>query len=214
MEREILVANTRTQQRHKFTADVTTLAELKAVLDEKGIDYSGMSFTEGISNVQLNDDSSQLPHDALYKGETTNSLVIILTNTTKNITSGALNEERAMLAQYIKDNGLSNAVCAQFGKNWTQVPTVDLHTFVETHKNITQNTAKSKEEAYDDILASYGMSKTQEECEEVKDSYSDPKKELAIDSLCHLLRFYFSNGVLCGSDLGEIHAAISDAVIY
>ena len=88
--REILVANTKTQKRYKVNTDATTLGELKAALDAQGIDYAGMTFTEGISKTQLTSDDSQLPTNVMYKGTPTNNLVMLLTNTTKNISSGAI----------------------------------------------------------------------------------------------------------------------------
>lgn len=212
MEREILVANTRTQQRHKFTADVTTLAELKAVLDEKDIDYSGMSFTEGITNVQLNDDNSQLPHDTLYKGQTTNSLVIILTNTTKNITSGALPSDRSALGQFIKEHNLGKDIIAHFGKNWTQVSTANLHNFMQNFQNqagTTHSCTPAKEEDdFDDILGAYGMvtsknrGTTEEPAPQPKDMSEVSKavkaqqKEDAYNAIMALIEYYTENDIL------------------
>ena len=104
MEREILIANTKTQKRSKVTTSATTLGELKADLRAAGIDYSGMTFTEGISKTQLLDDATQLPQNVMYKGQPTNNLVILLTNTKKNIASGAMS--RKEVYQAIKDNNL------------------------------------------------------------------------------------------------------------
>lgn len=128
MEREILIANTKTQKRSKITTAATTLGELKAALAEAGVDYSGMTFTEGISKTQLLDDATQLPHDVMYKGQPTNNLVILLTNTKKNIASGASDRAAAYMA--VKDNNLQDAVKEHFGRNFTQVPTEDLWNFI------------------------------------------------------------------------------------
>ena len=89
MEREILIANTKTQKRSKITTSATTLGELKNDLRAAGIDFSNMTFTEGISKTQLLSDDTQLPQNVMYKGQPTNNLVILLTNTKKNIASGA-----------------------------------------------------------------------------------------------------------------------------
>ena len=126
--REILIANTKTQKRSKITTAATTLGELKAALAEAGVDYSGMTFTEGISKTQLIDDATQLPHDVMYKGQPTNNLVILLINTKKNIASGA--SDRAAVYMAIKDNNLQDAVKEHFGRNFTQVPTEDLWNFI------------------------------------------------------------------------------------
>ncbi len=138
MEREILIANTKTQKRSKITTSATTLGELKADLRAAGIDYSNMTFTEGISKTQLLNDDTQLPQNIMYKGQPTNNLVILLTNTKKNISSGAMTRKEAY--QVIKDNNLQDAVKEKFGRNFTQVPTSDLLVFLA--QNSTSETAK------------------------------------------------------------------------
>lgn len=142
MEREILIANTKTQKRSKITTSATTLGELKADLRAAGIDYSNMTFTEGISKTQLLNDDTQLPQNIMYKGQPTNNLVILLTNTKKNISSGAMTRKEAY--QAIKDNNLQDAVKEEFGRNFTQVPTSDLLVFLA--QNSTSETAKVLEE--------------------------------------------------------------------
>lgn len=143
--REILVANTKTQKRSKVTTDATTLGELKAALTAAGVDYSGMTFTEGISKTQLLDDATQLPQNVMYKGQTTNNLVILLTNTKKNIASGM--GTRAEAYSILKANNLQDDIKDMFGRNFTQVPTTDLWLFIEDH---TDNTEGEDDEDYDD----------------------------------------------------------------
>lgn len=133
MEREILIANTKTQKRSKITTSATTLGELKADLRAAGIDYSNMTFTEGISKTQLLNDATQLPQNVMYKGQPTNNLVILLTNTKKNISSG--NMTRKGVYQAIKDNNLQDAVKKKFGRNFTQVPTSNLLVFLAQEGN-------------------------------------------------------------------------------
>lgn len=133
MEREILIANTKTQKRSKITTSATTLGELKADLQAAGIDYSNMTFTEGISKTQLLNDATQLPQNVMYKGQPTNNLVILLTNTKKNISSGTMTRKEAY--QAIKDNNLQDAVKEKFGRNFTQVPTSDLLVFLAQDGN-------------------------------------------------------------------------------
>ena len=107
----------------------TTLAELKADLRQNGIDYEGMTFYEGTSKVELKDDNSVLPHDVPYKGQTTNELVFMLTNTNKKIRSGAA-MSRADVYAAIKAKGLQGECVKRFGKNFTMCKTVDLITLV------------------------------------------------------------------------------------
>lgn len=133
MEREILIANTKTQKRSKVTTSATTLGELKADLRAADIDYSNMTFTEGISKTQLLNDDTQLPQNVMYKGQPTNNLVILLTNTKKNISSGAMTRKEAF--QAIKDNNLQDAVKKKFGRNFTQVSTSDLLALIDQNDN-------------------------------------------------------------------------------
>ena len=140
--REILIANTKTQKRSKITTAATTLGELKAALAEAGVDYSGMTFTEGISKTQLIDDATQLPHDVMYKGQPTNNLVILLTNTKKNIASGA--SDRAAAYMTVKDNNLQDAVKEYFGRNFTQVPTEALWDFIGSKPAVSIDLPKEK----------------------------------------------------------------------
>lgn len=129
--REILIANTKTQKKSKLESNATTLGELKAEMRNAGIDYDGMTFTEGISKTQLLSDDTQLPQNVMYHGQPTNHLVILLTNTKKNIASGAMSRKEAY--QAIKDYDLQDAVKEEFDRNYTQVPTSDLEVFINNN---------------------------------------------------------------------------------
>lgn len=123
--RKITVVSTRNQKKSVIMSAATTLAELKADLRQNGIDYDGMTFYEGTSKVELKDDASVLPHDVPYKGQTTNELVFMLTNTNKRIRSGA-DMSRADAYAAIKANGLQEECVKRFGKNFTMCKTADL----------------------------------------------------------------------------------------
>ena len=132
MTREILIANTKTQTRTKLETEATTLRELKAAMDAANIDYSGMTFTEGISKTQLISDDTQLPQNVMYKGQPTNNLVILLTNTKNKVASGA---SRAALYAAIKERNLQGEVLSRFGRNFTQVSTNDLQNILSEYSN-------------------------------------------------------------------------------
>ena len=114
-----------------------TFGELKEVLRSNGIYVEGMDVREGISRVDLKSDAAMLPHDTPYRGGTTSDLMILLTKTNKKVASGI---GRTEAVEFIKDNELEVAVKVQFGKNWTNVSTPDLISFVEKYE------AASKEE--------------------------------------------------------------------
>lgn len=127
--REILVVNTKTQSKKTIISSATTLAELKADLRVAGINYSDMTFYEGISKTEIKTDDSQLPHDVNYKGNITNNLVFMLTTANKKVKSGAVST-RSEAYKAIKDNNLQDEVKKKFGKNFTNCGTNDLVTFV------------------------------------------------------------------------------------
>ena len=128
-ERRITVVSTRNQKKSVIMSAATTLAELKADLRQNGIDYEGMTFYEGTSKIELKDDNSVLPHDVPYKGQTTNELVFMLTNTNKKIRSGAA-MSRADVYAAIKEKGLQGECVKRFGKNFTMCKTADLITLI------------------------------------------------------------------------------------
>lgn len=134
-ERTILIANTKTQQRHELHTSATTLGELKAAMMNAGIDYSGMDFTEGISKTHLLGDNTQLPSNVMFRGAPTNNLVMLLTNTTKNIASGCGERSRKEAYAIINEVGedAKSGIQMQFGKNYTQVKTVDLWDFIDNN---------------------------------------------------------------------------------
>lgn len=127
-QRTILVADTKTQRRYQINTSATTLGELQDALTAQGIDYTGMSFTEGITKTQLLGRDSLLPTNVMYKGQPTNNLVILLTNTTKNISSGAISRKEAY--RLVKELELQNAILEGEGKNYTQVKTDNLEEYI------------------------------------------------------------------------------------
>ena len=215
MEREILIANTKTQKRSKVTTSATTLGELKADLRAAGIDYNGMTFTEGISKTQLLDDATQLPQNVMYKGQPTNNLVILLTNTKKNIASGTMS--RKEVYQAIKDNNLQDAVKEEFGRNFTQVPTSDLLVFLAQDGNaeVTETLDdKPADTENNDIIASEVKEKETPDTEDgdipdyVNDIIIDTRVDSTVNSLYVHIAMLVDNEVLSVADLEELNADI------
>lgn len=215
MEREILIANTKTQKRSKVTTSATTLGELKTDLRAAGIDYNGMTFTEGISKTQLLDDATQLPQNVMYKGQPTNNLVILLTNTKKNIASGTMS--RKEVYQAIKDNNLQDAVKKEFGRNFTQVPTSDLLVFLAQDGNaeVTETLDdKPIDTENNDIIAPEIEEKETPDTEDedlpnyVDDIITDTRVDSTVNSLYVHIAMLVDNEVLSVADLEELSADI------
>lgn len=211
MEREILIANTKTQKKSKVTTSATTLGELKADLRAAGIDYNGMTFTEGISKTQLLDDATQLPQNVMYKGQPTNNLVILLTNTKKNIASGTMS--RKEVYQAIKDNNLQDAVKEEFGRNFTQVPTSDLLVFLAQDGNAevteTLDDKPTDTENNDIITPEVKEEETPDTEDEdlpdyVDDIITDTRVDSTVNSLYVHIAMLVDNEVLSVADLEEL----------
>lgn len=128
--RKITVIETKNQKKSVIMSSATTLEELKADFRANGINYTDMSFFEGISKIELKTDSSILPHDVPYKGTITNELVFMLTNTNKKIKSGA-ELSRNKLYSIIKLKNLQKECKEKFGKNFTRCSNAELTLLVE-----------------------------------------------------------------------------------
>ena len=131
--RTILIANTKTQQRHEIQTNATTLGELKAQMVAQGIDFSGMTFTEGLSKTQLMSDASLLPTNVMFKGAPTNNLVMLLTNTQKNIASGAGTRKEAYEALQQLGDRAKEDIKNIYGRNFTQVSTDKLWEYIDDY---------------------------------------------------------------------------------
>ena len=156
--RKITIVATREQKKYVIDSAATTLGELKADLDNVGINYDDMTFMEGLTRTEILRDDSILPHDVervnRETGETyvTNELVFMLTNTAKKISSGVVCADRKSCYSYIKEHGMQDAVRRTFGKNFTQVKTEDLILFIKNETSVvapTQVTAPEHTECVD-----------------------------------------------------------------
>lgn len=130
--RNIKVILTRSQQSVVIKSAATTLKELKADLDKANIDYSGMTFHEGLSHTDMRDDNAVLPTNLPWKGQITNNLVFMLSEPRKKIRNGAV-ASRSEAYAFIKKNNLGDAFAAKYNvKNYTNGKTADLIEFCST----------------------------------------------------------------------------------
>ena len=123
----------------------TTLAELKADLNNAGISYTDCTFFEGLTKTELKNDAAILPHDVPYKGTTTNNLVFMITNASKKIRSGAKLDRKAIIAE-IKAKNLTEVVKKTYGKNYTNCKTEDLEKILSMNNNSAPKEAPAKKE--------------------------------------------------------------------
>lgn len=208
--RKITVVSTRNQKKSVIMSAATTLAELKADLRQNGIDYDGMTFYEGTSKVELKDDASVLPHDVPYKGQTTNELVFMLTNTNKKIKSGA-DMSRADAYAAIKANGLQEECVKRFGKNFTMCKTADLIALVNEKSASKPAPAKEKPVKETPTKEERGAEPKREEAKTQAGTAEvvDTKARAAIS---HLLTILTDNAFICDDDVDEVEDILDGKV--
>jgi lysophospholipase L1-like esterase len=185
IEREILIANNRDQSKYRIVTGAETLGELQDAIarnenvyrmvgqswvsNPTPIDISGLTFTEGITKTQLLQRDSALPTNVQFKGQTTNNLVMLLTNTTKQIRSGAYPTNRKEFGEYIKQNNLGEAIKQEFGDNWTRISTDKLLNFFA---NTAEKNTTSNKEAINEVREEL------RDQEKVKEAVNTPEKKL------------------------------------
>lgn len=142
--RKITVIETKSSKKTIIETAATTLGELKRDFSAHGIDYSDMTFFEGLTKTELINNDSILPTNVMYKGTPTNNLTIMLTNSNKKIKSGALSETtpRSVVYSHIQNMGLQTQCVTRFGRNYTQVPTASLIALIN---DVNKNTEKKCE---------------------------------------------------------------------
>lgn len=140
--RKITVISTKIQGKKVIMSSATTLGELKQDLRTAGVDYTDMAFLEGLTKTELKVDESPLPTNVKYKGNTTNELVFMLTNTNKKIKSGFMT--RNEVYSEIKKRRLQSKCVERFGKNFTMCKTTDLIKLIEEVKSSNTKNKESK----------------------------------------------------------------------
>ena len=166
-------------------------------MSAQGIDFTGMTFTEGISKTQLLNRESLLPTNVMYKGQPTNNLVMLLTNTTKQISSGAMDRKEAY--RLVKEKGLQKAIEEGEGTNYTRVKTDILEMYIQN--GILAAETESHE--VDDVNFEEGTPKEEKEEEVVNTPTSVSHPDL--DNLIELAAKYWSDhNALFADDLVAI----------
>ena len=141
--RKITIISTKNHSTKVINSAATTLAELKADLNNAGISYTDCTFFEGLTKTELKNDAAILPHDVPYKGTTTNNLVFMITNASKKIRSGA--DRKSIIAE-IKAKNLTEVVKKTYGKNYTNCKTEDLEKILSMNNTSTPKEAPAKKE--------------------------------------------------------------------
>lgn len=141
--RKITIISTKNHSTKIINSAATTLAELKADLNNAGISYTDCTFFEGLTKTELKNDSAILPHDVPYKGTTTNNLVFMITNASKKIRSGA--DRKSIIAE-IKAKNLTEVVKKTYDKNYTNCKTEDLERILSMNNNSAPKEAPAKKE--------------------------------------------------------------------
>jgi hypothetical protein len=136
--RIITVISTKNNSKIVIESNANTLGDFKKDLRKANIDYSDMTFYEGLTKTELINDESLLPRNVEYKGTVTNNLVFMLTNTNKKIKSG-ITQDRVRIITQIKEFNLQDTVKARFSKNFTNCKTSDLEAIILEYLNTLNN---------------------------------------------------------------------------
>ena len=204
MERTIAIANQKTQQRYSLKSHATTLGELQDEMTRAGIDFTGMQFTEGISKTTLYDRNSQLPSNVMFKGQPTNDLVMLLTNTTKNIASGAC--ERSRKDAYAAINAIGDQIKEFFkenyGRNYTQIPTESLWEEIDAFSDGLNDEEEEKEEEKEEVSTNDDTT---------NQSFYEYKVEGG-DLISEAIQFAHQKGLIDRCDLGDILAFLTSYI--
>lgn len=128
--KQFTIVETGTNTKTVIETEATTVGELLNALDEKDINYEGMTLFEGISQSEfsVNRPDAILPHDLPWKGGVTNNLVILLTAERKKISSGM---DRKELYAIVKNHELEEHIKEVFSKNYTNVSSDELFTYLD-----------------------------------------------------------------------------------
>ena len=150
--------------------EVSTLGELKQLLDQKGISYADMEFIEGVTNTKLLSDDSRLPENIPFKGKVTNNVFINILRKESKIKSGIdyYDLSRAELLHAAKP--YAEDINAHFGKNYTQVKSDALAEWLDLNAEESEEEEPETEEP-------------QPQCEECS-----KKKEAVITSVVTLIK--------------------------
>lgn len=155
MERKIIVIDAATSKRVILNTDAKTRGELSTLVKNAGVDVANKDWLESLTKTTLTDDSSLLPTEAEYRGEKTNNLVFVLSNSNKKITLGV---DRSELYAKIKKLNLQDAVKEITGRNFTQATNAALIDIIEDAEltvedlNTSDNTeAMSLQEKYNSL---------------------------------------------------------------
>ena len=143
MERKIIIVDSASNSQTPITTDATTFGQLKAAVRAAGINIDGKDWLEGLTKTQPMSDDALLPTNVNYKGQVTNNLVYMLTNTNKKTRSGAMSYNE--MKSYIKNNGLTAEFQEKYGKNYTQGKTTEFQEFIAAHSAPTPKTEQTVE---------------------------------------------------------------------
>lgn len=153
--RKIVIVDSATNRRVDINTDATTFGELKRAASAAGIDYEGKDWLEGLTKSTPVSDDSLLPVNVMHKGEVTNNLVYMLTNTNKKIKSGGMT--RSQMYAYIKENNLAEEIKSCFGKCYSSVSSDALEAYLNTYTHPTVESTCTKtpvniQKTYDELV--------------------------------------------------------------
>ena len=153
MKRQITIYESALNGKITVLNDVecSTLGELKELLRQKDINYAGMEFIEGVTNTKLLSDESRLPENIPFKGKVTNNVFINILKKESKISSGCDYESLSRKELLALAKEYAQAILEVFGKNFTQVKSIDLIHFLEENEGEVKCDCDHNDLEYEEI---------------------------------------------------------------
>lgn len=198
MERLITVYNTRDQRNYTFNSTAETLGQLKQDFQAHNIDYADLDIIEGITKITLLSDDSQLPSNIEYRGNRTNDLVILLTNTSKKIKSGT---SRSELYAKLTDD-MKADIKETYGRNFTQVSSDVLETVIASYTNNIPGADNNIDETHEDYNNELEVPAAPQKKECCKKAHN------ACTAILYLAHYLNTNGLICKGMVNKLKEII------
>lgn len=141
MERNIIIKHVNANKVKVIKSSAVTVADLKREIEQVGLSCDNLSLVEAISKTKLTSDDQQLPVSVLKAdGTTTTDIIIVVTNTEKQIKSGMTRSE--LYAEFCNNEEARSKCVEKYGRGYSSVSSSDLEGILaEMRNNTPVNTA-------------------------------------------------------------------------
>lgn len=196
--RKVLVITSENQKRYELTSTANTVGELKQELINAGINIENKALMEGISKTPFIMNDTQLPSSVTFKGSPTRNLMLLVTESNKNIASGCYPTNRKQFNEYIKKNNLGDAINKKLGNHWTRISTDKLTAFFKSYESKNNKTKAELKNVREEVA---GISKQIQ----VETKTIDIAHPLTVELICNGIKHLVKEEVLYTEDVVAIN---------